>query len=296
MKNTISCFILLVALGVAGVASAGTALQGAQDYAARQRDEALAALAAAKARLDAATKDVNRGEEALTKARLGRNVVAEGVAKEAIKSAAARVGQAGVPVQQATLALNGKNAVLLRLQAMQGRPAPRALALPTGAVQRFAADGSAVADPLAPLRAGDRVETGTDGSAQLFLAGGSATGTLEAGSVFRLVSDVPAADFLAVLDRGSLRLAVHGEGGSERFEVRTPLAACAAQSAGFSLALLPDGLRVSVHEGVVTVTPAAGGNAVQVHAGEQRDYLAGKGFGPVQALPAAAGGSSNASP
>lgn len=279
METRKSLFFLLLVLCVPGLgrASAGV-LQGAVDYATRQRDEAAAELAAAKARLEAATQDVNRGEEALTKARLGRNVVAEGVAKEAIKAAAARVGEAGVPVQQATLALNQGNTLVLRLQAMAGRSLPRALALPAGAVQRFAADGRAVADPLAPLAPGDRIETGSDGSARLFLAAGAAEGTLAAGSRFRLLADAPGSPLRIDLEQGALRLSVQ-----EGLEVHTPAAALSLQEGDCRIETGPAGLRVSVYRGVVTIT-APGAAAVRLGAGLQREYVPGKGFGPATAL------------
>ena len=70
-------------------------------------------------------------------------------------------------------------------------------------------------------------------------------------------------------------------------EVRTPAAVCAVRGTDFSMETRADGLHVAVYEGVVTVTPISGGAAVQINAGQQRDYVTGKGFGPVQLLPAA---------
>jgi ferric-dicitrate binding protein FerR (iron transport regulator) len=137
-----------------------------------------------------------------------------------------------------------------------------------GDVQRYTADGATVNDPTGPLRAGETVRTGRDGSARLFLSEGRGQAQLAAESEFTVTEDDGLHDFIGELKQGMVRLLAHLSK-KERFEVRTPSAVCAVRGTDFAVENSGEQTRVRVFSGVVAVTSIANGKTIEVTSGHQ---------------------------
>ena len=290
MKAKAHVFLMLAALSTPMVAvAAEDALHRAVVHARQQRDAAAAAVAFAQNQLAKARDEARRAQEVAVEAQMRHDVAAEVSAREVVRTASENIGVAGELLQRSNTLLSARNNVFLRLQREEGRPQslPQAFMLPDGAVSRYGADGSPVADAVIPLQAGERIVTGTAGSARLFMADGDAA--LQEKGELVLTGDVAVPGSRVELRQGVLHVVSPAGAEMRTFEVRTPVAACAVQGADATLEVRPGGLHLSVREGAVRVTPA-GGKPLDVRAGEQRDYEADKGFGPAQALDVKAGG------
>lgn len=262
-------FLLLI-LGWAPALHAADALDRAIAHAQVLQTQALGAVAAAERALADAQADLRvvRGIEA--DARRSHDQAAIPVAAEAVQQAQALERETGRNLDLARSLLNTCSKQLddLRSWTRADRRPRAVVVVESGAVRHHALGGYLPFD-MAALQAGERIETGPDARARLFVAGGDAEVALGANSSYTVTQDDAAGDFVAQLDQGLMRLRglVQAKLG-KKFEVRTPSAAMAVRGTDFSAARTPAGDRVQVYRGVVAVTPAGGGAEVLVQAGQ----------------------------
>lgn len=263
--------VVLALVAVAGEAQAADVAQRAVAYAQKVRDDAAAMVAVARDRVAAAEADVQLASRVDADARLAGDREAMAVAGEAVTMAAAGVRDARQLLQRATalLAARSKTADDMHFW-LDAKTPPRALLVPVeGDVRRYAKDGTAITEGSGMLRPGERVETGKGATARLFVAGGDAEVALAESTEFVVTQDAPDTDFEGLLNNGFMRMRAWVRAKGRKFEVRTPSAVTSVRGTDFAVATAAGGDRVQVFDGVVAVTPGAGGEAVLVHAGEE---------------------------
>jgi len=272
MKTFLRAPALLLMLCLAfGVAHAADALDRAIAHAETLQTGALGAVAAAERAVTDAQADlrVTRGIEA--DARRARDQAAISVAGEAVQQAQAleRETQRNLGLARSLLSTRGKTLDDLRGWARADRR-PRAVMVVESGEVRHHTPGGYMPKDLAPVRAGERIETGPDGRARLFVSGGDAEVALGSNSSYTVTQDDAAGNFVAQLETGLMRLRglVKAKVG-KRFDVRTPAAVTSVRGTDFSIARTAAGDVVQVYSGVVAVTPPAGGAEVLLKAGEQ---------------------------
>lgn len=272
MKTFLRAPVLLLTLCLAfGVAHAADALDRAIAHAETLQTGALGAVAAAERAVTDAQADLRvvRGIEA--DARRARDQAAISVAGEAVQQAQAleRETQRNLGLARSLLATRGKTLDDLRGWARADRR-PRAVMVVESGEVRHHTPGGYMPKDLAPVRAGERIETGPDARVRLFVSGGDAEVALGSNSSYTVTQDDAAGNFVAQLETGLMRLRglVKAKVG-KRFEVRTPSAVTSVRGTDFSIARTAAGDVVQVYSGVVAVTPPAGGAEVLLKAGEQ---------------------------
>lgn len=260
----------VMALSLSPALHAADALDRAIAHAESLQTQALGSVAAAERALADAQADLRvvRGIEA--DARRVRDQAAIGVAAEAAQQAQAleRETQRNLSLARALLSTRGRQLEDLRSWTRADRRPRAVMVVESGAVRHHTLGGYLPFD-MAPLRAGERIETGPDARARLFVSGGDAEVALGGNSSYTVTQDDAAGNFVAELETGLMRLRglVKAKLG-KKFEVRTPSFAMAVRGTDFSVARTPAGDRVQVYSGVVAVTPVAGGAEVLLQAGE----------------------------
>jgi ferric-dicitrate binding protein FerR (iron transport regulator) len=263
--------VLLLALSLAcGAAQAADALDRAIAHAEALQTRALGSVAAAERALADAQADLRvvRGIEA--DARRVRDSATITVAAEAAQQAQAleRDTQRNLNLARAILDTRSRQLHDLRSWTRADRR-PRAVVVVESGEVRHHAQGGYIPRDMAPVQAGERIETGPGARARLFVSGGDAEVALGANSSYTVTQDDAAGNFVAQLETGLMRLRglVKAKLG-RKFEVRTPSIAIAVRGTDFSVARTPAGDRVQVYSGVVAVTPVAGGAERLLQAGE----------------------------
>lgn len=273
MKVILRAFPFLLLCFVTGAAGAEDALDRAIIHAESLQTRALGAVAAAERAVAEAQADlrVARGIEA--EARRARDQVATTVASEAVQQARAleRETQRNLSLARTLLVARSRTLEDLRGWTRANKRPAALLVVENGEVRRHTQSGSSVPQDLAPLRAGERIETGPDARAHLFVSGGDAEVSLDGNSSYTVTQDDTSGDFSAQLEAGMMRMRVlAGNKWGKRFEVRTPSAVTSVRGTDYSLARVLDGDVIKVYSGVVAVSPpAAGGVEVLVKSGEQ---------------------------
>ncbi len=272
MKVFLRVFPMVLALCLAPDATyAADALDRAIAHAETLQTQALGAVAVAERAVADAQADlrVARGIEA--DARRARDTAAISVAGEAVQQAQAleRETQRNLGLARSLLATRGKTLDDLRGWTRADRR-PRAVMVVESGEVRHHTPGGYMPKDLAPVRAGERIETGPDARARLFVSGGDAEVALGGNSSYTVTQDDAAGNFVAQLETGLMRLRglVKAKVG-KRFEVRTPSAVTSVRGTDFSIARTAAGDVVQVYSGVVAVAPPAGGAEVLLGAGEQ---------------------------
>jgi ferric-dicitrate binding protein FerR (iron transport regulator) len=206
-------------------------------------------------------------------ARRTHDQAATSVAGEAVQQdqALERETQRNLSLARTLLVARGKTLEDLRRWTHANKRPSALLLVESGEVRRHTQSGSSVSQDFAPLRAGERIETGPDARVRMFVSGGDAEIALGGNSNYTVTQDNMSGDFSAKLDAGMMRLRVLVKDKSgKRFEVFTPTAVCAVRGTDYSLARAPDGDVIKVYSGVVAVSPpATGGVEVLVKSGEQ---------------------------
>ncbi len=272
MKVFLRVFPMVLALCLAsGATYAADALDRAIAHAETLQTRALGAVAAAERAVTDAQSDLRvvRGIEA--DARRARDTAAISVAGEAVQQAQAleRETQRNLGLARSLLATRGKTLEDLRGWTRADRRPRAVMVVESGEVRHHTLGGYMPKD-LAPVRAGERIETGPDARVRLFVSGGDAEVALGGNSSYTVTQDDAAGNFVAQLETGLMRLRglVKAKVG-KRFEVRTPAAVTSVRGTDFSIARTVAGDVVQVYGGVVAVTPPAGGAEVLLGAGEQ---------------------------
>ncbi len=260
-----------LALGLSPVLHAADALDRAIAHAEALQTRALGSVAAAQRALADAQADLRvvRGIEA--DARQARDQAAITVAAEAAQQALAleRETRRNLDLARELLDTRGRQLHDLRSWTRADRRPRAVMVVESGEVVHHAVGGYRPRD-MAPVQAGERIETGPGARARLFVAGGDAEVALGENSSYTVTQDDAAGDFVAQLDAGLMRMRMWGlvKKFAKRFEVRTPSSASAVRGTDFSVVRTPAGDRVQVQHGVVAVTPVAGGAEVLLQAGE----------------------------
>lgn len=286
---------LLFALGLMTQVStvlAGSVSAQASSYAAHLRDEALVAVAGAQDRVMLASEALQQARLVEGMARDARDAAAVAVASEAVAEAGRGVQDARKLLERAKALLSRREkqvrdaALLAASDGSKDTALRGALVKIEGEVSVFDRQNRAQDGASRPLRPGDRVVTGKDGRARLILAGGDGDLILEPNSDLKIMRDDPQSGFEAFLKNGYGRVRARiADWVIKKFEVRTPAVVLADRGTEFSVQTLLDGVRVGVQSGQVLVTPfAAGSEAVELNAGEQREWSRTAGWGRVQAL------------
>lgn len=277
--RTFLLLFLLSGMHIAGLAA--DALDRAIAHAETLQTAAQGAVAAAQRAVADAQSDLRvvRGIEA--DARRARDLAAISVAGEALQQAQAleRETQRNLNLARSLLATRGKTLEDLRAWTQADRR-PRAVMVVESGEVRHHTPGGYMPKDLAPVRAGERIETGADARARLFVSGGDAEVALGGNSSYTVTQDDAAGNFVAQLETGLMRLRglVKAKLG-KRFEVRTPAAVTSVRGTDFSIARTAAGDVVQVYSGEVAVAPPAGGAEVLLKAGD-RLSVPGQGVWP----------------
>jgi hypothetical protein len=252
------------------------------------QQEARLAVKGAQERMRGAEQTLEQVRAVEADVRNSRDSAAIAIAREAVAEAEHGVREARRLLDRANAFLAQREKqlldtrVLVSRQKFVGGVRGTVFAL-DGEVKIFDKDGNAVTDSVRPLQVGDRVVTGKDGSARLILAGGDADALLEPGSAMTITEDSLDAGFLGDLEMGWVKVRAKLVRYFHRFEVRIPVAVCAVRGTEFSVNTLPEGVRVSVTEGVVLVTPNdPDARPVELRPGEEREWTRSGGWGPVR--------------
>ncbi len=256
-----------------GTADAEDALDRAIIHAESLQTQALGTVAAAERAVENAQADLRVAHNIEAEARRASDHTAIAVAGEAVQQALAleRETQRNLSLARTLLVTRSKTLENLRGWTHANHRPAALLLVESGEVRRHTQSGSSVSQDFAPLRAGERIETGPDARARLFVSGGDAEVALGANSNYTVTQDNASGGFSAQLDAGMMRLRVLVKNKfGKRFEVRTPAAVCGARGTDYSLARTLDADVIRVYSGVVAVSPpAAGGVEVLVKSGEQ---------------------------
>lgn len=290
-KKFRTLFFLAVFLLIGGLrpANAENVAQRAEAIATHLQQEAMVAVVGAQERVRGAEQTLEETRAVERDVRNSGDVAAVAVTHEAVVEAEQGVREARQLAERANALLARREKQLndVRLLAIseKRRGGLRGTALTLdGEVQIFDAHGKPANETFRPLQVGDRIVTGKDGSARLILAGGEAEALLGPSSAMTITADDLDAGFLGDLATGQIRIRAQLSNHlSHRFEVRTPTAAVAVRGTEFSVQTTEDGTRVGVTKGVVRVTPnAAGSEAIDLQAGEEREWSRTVGWGPVR--------------
>jgi len=273
MKTILRAFPVLLLCLFTGAADAEDALDRAIIHAESLQTQALGAVAAAERAMADAQADLRvvRGIE--VEARRAHDQAAITVAGEAAQQAQAleRETQRNLTLARNLVAARSKMLEDLRGWTHANRRPVALLLMESGEVHRHTRNGSSVPQDFAPLRAGERIETGPDARAHLFVSGGDAEVSLGGNSSYTVTQDDTSGDFSAQLEAGMMRMRVLARNKwGKRFEVRTPSAVTSVRGTDYSLTRTSDGDVIKVYSGVVAVSPPAnGGEEVLVKSREQ---------------------------
>ncbi|MEW6647089.1 MAG: FecR domain-containing protein [Pseudomonadota bacterium] len=154
-----------------------------------------------------------------------------------------------------------------------GQPIGAAVIEQRGQVERSNPESAwapLAADSATPLRSGDRLRTGPGGGAEFMLQDGATAAQIAADTEVQLTLD-DLGNAVVDISRGAFYAAVTPLlTRMKRMEVRTPTAVLAVRGTRFAVRQAPDGsTELLVLEGVVEATPADGGSAVMVGAGQR---------------------------
>lgn len=281
-------FLLLCAL--VQPAHADSAGARALAWAESQRDAALGAVAVAQRRLDAAESDLAVSRTVERDISGSKDTAAQAVAREAVSVSERGVLDARALLQRARALLSHWQDTIASIKTFIAKnSSSTALVVPAEGKVRHVMKNGATFDTdgiQAPPRSGETVVAGPGSSARVFTAGGHAEIVLTQNSSLTITRDEADDSFEALLNEGFARIRVQAKKYSRKFEVRTPTVAVAVRGTDFSVRTAPSGSRVEVFESTVLVTPAQGGEGVEVHAGEGCDILNEGGIQPVRPLPA----------
>lgn len=272
-------------------AKAGDVAGLAAKHAERLKAQAMIAVAGAADRMRLAEETLQQVRSIERTVRESRDTAAIAIASEAVIEASRGVQDARVLVDRANALLARRERQLSEVKVLgdtyksvPGGLRGAMLAL-EGDVKVLDRNGQAVTDLFKQMQAGNRVVTGKDGRARLFLSGGDANALLEPGSEFVITEDSLDAGFFAELKMGIVKIHKKTKAYAKKFEVRTPVAILAVRGTEFSIQVLPDGTRAGVIEGVVVFTPTQPDvEPTELRAGEQREWTRAGGWCPVLPL------------
>jgi ferric-dicitrate binding protein FerR (iron transport regulator) len=285
--------ILLSMIALSQLAWADSAVQHAVAFAEALQEEAAVSVVVARDRVAEAESTLRIAQSAADYAGRANDREAMAVAAKAVSEGKQHLREAEqfLSRAKALLATRVRTSEQLR-EITRGSTSTKAVAVPIESEVRQVSRGGDVHSNLSSwLEAGDRIETGPNGKARLFVAGGDGDVELSKNSSFTIMND-SAEVFQGDLERGiahlTHKLKVFMINKFAKFEVRTPSAVLGVRGTDFTVEVLSDGTRVQVYEGIVSVTPSVGGDPVDVFAGTQRRYVNGQGFLPAEPLDAPA--------
>lgn len=290
-SRTVLFLVVLFLIWGVRPAKAEDVAHRAETIARHLQQEAMVAVAGAQERIRGAEQTLEEMRAVEKEVRNSGEAAAMAIAHKAVAEAERGVCEARQLVEWANALLARREkqldaAVHLLAISEKHKGGLRGMALTLdGEVQIFDAHGKPANETFRPLQVGDRIVTGKDGgSVRLILAGGEAEALLEPGSTITITADDLDAGFLGDLATGQIRIRAqlyHRIG--SRFEVRTPTAAVAVRGTEFSVLATEEGTLVGVTKGVVRVTPnAAGSEAIEIKAGEEREWSRTVGWGTVR--------------
>lgn len=224
-----------------------------------------------------AERTLREAEDILRQSVSRKDPVAEATAREAV--AIRRENYSGYRELCAELAQDlqraRKSLALARrlLERKEGGPIDGAVVEQRGQVERSGSTGAwgaLAGDSAEPLRSGDRLRTGANGSAEFMLQDGDTSAQIGADTEMQLTLD-DVGNAVVDLSRGAFFAAVAPlKSRMKRLEVRTPTAAIAVRGTRFAVARMADGAtELLVLEGQVEATPLDGSTAVLVHEGQR---------------------------
>ena len=148
------------------------------------------ALDKARQRKETAEADLRQSRAALDGARRSGNPAAVQVATEAVQVSEDERRHAERLMALAKKRLADRDAMVASLEKARSRGETDSFLVPVeGDVRRTGADGNAIPDPSAPLLPGQKIETGRDGKARLFLGHGDVDVRLGESASFEIVAD-----------------------------------------------------------------------------------------------------------
>jgi ferric-dicitrate binding protein FerR (iron transport regulator) len=269
-RHPLSIFLSLLALFIAFTNVHAGSVEAALRYAEANHGQAAQALARAQLQVEVMQGDLRIARDIESDAlRLGDSA-ALAVAREAIAESERGLSEARQLLTRAHSLLGQRERALegLRTALRSGAPSGGVVVADGGDVRRYSADGVALEDVSGPLRAGETIRTGADGSARLFLGERGSQAQLAPESEFTVSEGETLRDFIGKLKQGLVRLLARLDR-MERFEVRTPAAVCAVRGTDFAVENRDGQTRVRVFSGVVEVTAPTGGKSIEVKAGQQ---------------------------
>lgn len=280
-------FILLLTL--APSAFAGSAGERALAWAESQRDAALGAVMVARQRLEASESGLRVSRNVERDIGASKDTAALSIAREAVSVSEQGVLEAKSLLKRAQSLLSKQESTLAEIKKfISENNSHKALVIPVeGKVHRVSASGVAYSSDeiIGSLRKGDRIEVGPRSSARLFVSGGNAEIALSQNSSLTLERNEADDSFEALLQEGFGRIRTQTKHHFKKFEVRTPSAVTSARGTDYSVLSSPTMTRVEVFESMVYVSPAQGGEGIEVHAGKGCDVLKDGGIQPVRLLP-----------
>jgi ferric-dicitrate binding protein FerR (iron transport regulator) len=260
----------LLALFMASTNVHAGSIEAALRYAEDNLGQAAQALARAQRQVEIMQGDLRIARDIESDAlRLGDSA-ALAVAREAIAESERGLSEARQLLARANSLRAQRERTLegLRTALRSGVPGGGVVVADGGDVRRYSADGMALEDVSGPLRAGETIRTGADGSARLFLGERGSQAQLAPESEFTVSEGETLRDFIGKLKQGLVRLLARLDR-MERFEVRTPAAVCAVRGTDFAVENRDGQTRVRVFSGVVEVTASGDGKSIEVKAGQQ---------------------------
>lgn len=269
-RHLLTIFLSLLALFIAFTDVHAGSVEAALRYAEANHSQAAEAVARAQTQVKIMQGDLRIAHDIESDAlRLGDRA-ALAVAREAVAESGRGLNEARQLLTRANSLLAQRERTLegLRTTLRSGAVSGGVVVADGGDVRRYSADGVALDDASGPLRAGETVRTGSDGSARLFLGERGSQAQLAPESEFSVSEGESLRDFIGELRQGLVRLLARLDR-RERFEVRTPAAVCAVRGTDFAVASRDGQTRVRVFSGVVDVTASIDGRTIEVKAGQQ---------------------------
>lgn len=243
----------------------------------------------ARHRLETAESDLTVSRNVERDINTSKDPAALSLAREAVSVSEQGVNEARTLLKRATAFLSRQeNTIATVKKFITENNSQKALVIPVeGKVRRVAANGVGYNSDeiIGSLQKGDRIEVGPGSKARLFVSGGNAEIALSQNTNLTLERDQADDSFEGLLNEGfaQIKAAIRGKY-AHKFEVRTPQAAIAIRGTEFSVQVLPTKTRIEVFESTVYVSPAQGGEGIEVHAGEGCDVLKNGGIQPVKPL------------
>jgi ferric-dicitrate binding protein FerR (iron transport regulator) len=261
----------------------------AGSFVSKLREQASRTLQIALNRLASAQADLHISEAVSRDASQANDQAAISVAAQATEESTKGLSEAEQLVRRARTLVMAREKALedLRASTLQTRK-PGVLTVPVeGDVRVHKPDGPPATDPLEAGAGGDRIETGPQGRARLFVADGDGEIDMHENSLFTVGRNDPNSGFTGILEKGFARVRLLIKPYTKKkFEIRTPSAVAAVRGTDFSVKVQEDGDWIQVFEGSVQVTPISGGDGVTLSAGHQQRFRNGQAAEPAQVIDA----------